>query len=190
MSDPPGAGAGTTSFDATRAPSGAPPGPGKERHGKGLTVAVSAVIGVLLAASIVVTVVIVTHRPHHVQPPAHPLSGTIFQLRPGQCINSLPNGTAVAHAVPCAQPHYGEIYGAFRVAGRHWPGTAALSEQARQGCQSRLSGYLGTPVAPGGMAEFYVYPDSGAWAAGGRSVICEIRSTQGELTGSVRASGG
>jgi hypothetical protein len=187
MSDPPGAGAGTTSFDATPAPPGAPPGP--ERRRRGLTVAVTAVIGVLLAASIVVTVVIVTHRPHHVQAPAHPLSGTIFQLRPGQCINSLPNGTAVAHAVPCAKPHYAEIYGAFGVAGRHWPGTASLSEQARQGCQSRLSGYLGTQVAPSGMAEFYVYPDPGAWAAGGRSVICEIRSTQGKITGSVRDIG-
>ena len=40
-----------------------------------------------------------------------------------------------------------------------------------------------------GRAESYAYPNVGAWAAGVHSVICEIRGTQGKLTGSVRASG-
>jgi len=40
-----------------------------------------------------------------------------------------------------------------------------------------------------GLAESYAYPNEGAWAAGVHSVICEIRGTQGKLTGSVRASG-
>jgi putative regulator of septum formation len=93
-----------------------------------------------------------------------------------------------AHAVPCGQPHDGEIYGDFRVAGRDWPGTAVLGEQAWRGCQSRLSGYLNPQLATKGLAESYAYPNEGAWAAGVHSVICEIRSTQGKLTGSLRAS--
>ena len=40
-----------------------------------------------------------------------------------------------------------------------------------------------------GLAESYAYPNEGAWAAGAHSVICEIRGTHGNLTGSVRASG-
>jgi hypothetical protein len=47
------------------------------------------------------------------------------------------------------------------VAGRHWPGAVVLSEQARQGCQSRLSGYLNPRLDPGGMVEYYVYPIPG-----------------------------
>ena len=36
------------------------------------------------------------------------------------------------------------------------------------------------------LAESYVFPDQGAWNAGVRTIICEIRSTAGKLTGSVR----
>jgi hypothetical protein len=119
---------------------------------------------------------------------AHPLRATVFGLRQGQCFNSLPNGIAGAHAVPCRQPHDGEIYGTFLVAGHQWPGSAALGSQARLGCQARLAGYLNPQLATSDLAESYAYPNQGAWAAGEHSVICEIRSTQGNLTGSVRAS--
>jgi hypothetical protein len=186
MSDLPGTGAGTTSFDP---PAPAPPSAPPARRSL-MAVSLTAIIGASAVAAAVVTAVVLTHRPHHVQPPAHPLRGTIFQLRSGQCINFGPNGTAVAHVIPCAQPHDAEIYGTIRVAGRHWPGTAVLGEQARRGCQARLSGYVNPQLDPASLAEFYVYPNPGAWAAGGRSVICEIRGTQGKLTGSVRASGG
>jgi len=32
-----------------------------------------------------------------------------------------------------------------------------------------------------------VYPGQQAWDAGGRTVVCEVRSTSGQLTGSVRS---
>jgi len=188
MSEMPGSGAGTASFDAPApARPGAPPGPA--RGGKGLALVLIALAGAVVVATIVAVAVLVTHRPHHAQA-SHPLRGTVFQLHVGQCINFGPYGTAVAHVVRCAQPHDAEIYGTFKVAGRHWPGAAVLSDQARQGCQSRLSGYVNPQLDPNGMAEFYVYPNPGAWAAGGRSVICEIRGTHGKLTGSVRAATG
>jgi hypothetical protein len=145
------------------------------------------VIVCALTVAAVAAVIVFTHRPHHAKP-ANPLRGTVFQLRSGQCLNFPPNGTALAHAVPCAQPHDAEIYGTFRVAGQQWPGDAALNEQAQQDCQNRLSGYL-SQLALSNVAEFYVYPGNSAWAAGGRSVICEIRGTRGKLTGFVRASG-
>ena len=143
----------------------------------------------LAVAAAAVTVVLVAQRSRHAHGAAHPLHATVFRLHPGQCFNSLPNGIGEAHAVRCARPHDAEIYGNFRVAGQSWPGTAALGEQARQGCQSRLSGYLNPQLDTSGLTESYAYPNEGAWAAGVHSVICEIRSTRGKLTGSVRASG-
>jgi len=184
MSESPGGGPGTTSFDP---PAPAPRDPSAVNHGRGLGLVLAALAGALVVAAVVVTAVVVSHRHHHAQA-THPLRGTVFQLRPGQCINFGPNGTAVAHVLPCAQPHDAEIYGIFGVAGRHWPGTAALTEQARQGCERRLSGYVNPQLDPSSMTEFYVYPNPGAWAAGGRSILCEIRGTHGKLTGSVRAS--
>ena len=187
MSDVPGGSAGTTSFETAEPASpgtSAAPGGGRGAKRPGPILIVIA-CALTIAAAAAVTVL--THRPHHAKP-ANPLRGTVFQLRSGQCLNFPPNGTALAHAVPCAQPHDAEIYGTVSVAAQQWPGDAALNAQARQDCQNKLSGYL-SQLAGGNVAEFYVYPSKGAWAAGGRSVICEIRATRGKLTGSVRASG-
>jgi hypothetical protein len=38
------------------------------------------------------------------------------------------------------------------------------------------------------LSSTYVYPDTIAWQAGTRTVICEVRATSEELTGSVRGS--
>ena len=188
MSDLPGTGAGTRSFEpAVPAPPGDAAAPGGRRGGKRPALVLAVVICALALAAAAAAAAVLAHRPHHA-PPSHPLRGTVFQLRSGQCINFPPNGTAVAHVVPCAHPHDAEIYGTFRVAGHQWPGDVVLSEQAQQDCQGRLSGYL-SQLSPSNVAEFYVYPGRGAWAAGGRSVICEIRGIQGKFTGSVGASG-
>jgi hypothetical protein len=171
-----------------QAPAGAPALVSPRRRGKRLLVTLFAVSVALAVVAAAVTAVLLTHRPHRAQAATHPLRVTVFGLQPGQCFNSLPNGIAGAHAVPCAQPHDGEIYGAFLVAGNDWPGSAALGSQARLGCQDRLASYLNPQLATNDLAEFYAYPNQGAWAAGEHSVICEIRGTQGRLTGSVRAS--
>jgi len=158
------------------------------RRGKRLLIILFAISVAVAVAAAAVTAVLLTHRPHQPRAAAHPLRATVFGLRAGQCFNSLPNGIFGAHAVPCARPHDGEIYGAFLVAGHRWPGSGALASQARLGCQTRLAGYLNPQLATSGLAESYAYPNQGAWAAGEHMVVCEIRGTQGKLTGSVRAS--
>jgi hypothetical protein len=158
------------------------------RHGRRILIFLFVVSLAVAVAAAAVTGALLLHRSHWPPPAAHPLRATVFGLQPGQCFNSLPNGIAGAHAVRCRQPHDGEIYGAFRVAGHDWPGSAALGSRARLGCQARLTGYLNPQLDTSGLAESYVYPNEGAWAAGEHSVICEIRGTQGKLTGSVRAS--
>jgi hypothetical protein len=201
MSEMPQTGAAVTNVAATpeSGPASAPatpgpaparaPAPVSPRRGRRLLLILFVVTCAVAVAAAAVIVVLVIQRPRQAHVAAHPLRATVFRLHPGQCFNSLPNGIAGAHAVPCRRPHDGEIYGDFRVAGQSWPGAAALGEQARQGCQTRLSGYLNPQLNTTGLAESYAYPNEGAWTAGVHSVICEIRSTQGKLTGSVRASG-
>lgn len=173
----------------TQAPAAEPAPPGPSRRGKRLLIALFAVsVAVAATAAAVTAVLLAQHaRPHAA---AHPLRATVFGLRPGQCFDSLPNGIAGARVIPCAKPHDAEIYGAFAVAGHGWPGSVTLGNQARLGCQRRLTGYLNPQLASTGLTETYVYPNVGAWAAGEHMVICEIRGTGGKLTGSVRASGG
>jgi putative regulator of septum formation len=202
MTEMPGTGAAATNVAAasetTPASAPAPPGPAPAgppaavtplRRGRRLLLVLFVVTCAVAVAAAAVTVVLVTQRPRQAHAAAPPRSPTVFHLHPGQCFNSLPNGIAGAHAIPCAQPHDGEIYSDFRVAGRSWPGTGAVGKQARRGCQSRLGGYLNPQLNTSGLTESYAYPNEGAWAAGVHSVICEIRSTRGKLAGSVRASG-
>jgi hypothetical protein len=128
------------------------------------------------------TVLLLHGRPH-APPPALP---SVFRLRVGDCVNSGPDGISSPTVVPCGQPHDAEVYARFALAGHSWPGGAAIGAQARQGCTARLGSYLNPQLATTVLAESYVFPDQGAWNAGERAVICEIRSTTGKLTGSVR----
>ena len=127
--------------------------------------------------------VLLLHGRTHARPPALP---SVFQLRVGDCVNSGQDGISSPTVVPCGQPHDAEIYARFALAGHGWPGSAAIGAQARQGCTTRLGSYLNPQLATTVLAESYVFPDQGAWNAGERTVICEIRSTTGKLTGSVR----
>jgi hypothetical protein len=201
MNEMPETGPAATGLDDKapgHAPASAPGRPASEappalasprRRGRRLLILLFVVSLAVAVAAAAVTAALLLHREHWPPAAAHPLGATVFGLHPGQCFNSLPNGIAGAHAVPCAQPHDGEIYGAFRVPGHEWPGSGALASQARLGCQARLTGYLNPQLDTSDLAESYAYPNQGAWAAGEHMVICEIRGTQGRLTGSVRASG-
>ncbi len=128
------------------------------------------------------TVLLLHGRPH-APLPALP---SVFRLRVGDCVNSGSDGISSPTVVPCGQSHDAEVYARFALAGHSWPGSAAIGAQARQGCTARLGSYLNPQLATTVLAESYVFPDQGAWNAGERAVICEIRSTTGKLTGSVR----
>lgn len=120
---------------------------------------------------------IVTYRP-----------AAVFGLRPGDCINSGGNGLAVTR-LACATPHDAEVFATFSLTGSSWPGAAVVRQEAGNGCASRISGYLNPQLATAVLTQEYVYPDQSAWKAGERAVVCEVRSSSGQLTGSVREGG-
>jgi hypothetical protein len=130
--------------------------------------------------------VLLLHRRPHATPAALP---SVFRLHTGECVDSGRSGISSPTVVPCGQPHDAEIYARFALTEHNWPGGAAIGAQARRGCTARLGSYLNPQLATSVLAESYVFPDQGAWNAGERTVICEIRSTAGRLTGSVRGLG-
>jgi hypothetical protein len=110
-------------------------------------------------------------------------------LNAGECVDASRGAISSPTVVPCRRPHDAEVYARFGLAGEHWPGTAAVEARARQGCTARLSGYLNPQLATTILAQSYVFPNQSAWNAGVRTVVCEIRGTNGRLTGSVRGLG-
>jgi hypothetical protein len=119
---------------------------------------------------------IVTYRP-----------AAIFSLRVGECINSAPNGQSFT-VLSCASPHDAEVFATYSLAGSSWPGAAVVQQEAASGCASRIAGYVNPAFAEAGFSQEYVYPDQAAWQAGLRTVICEVRASSGQLTGSVHRS--
>jgi hypothetical protein len=108
----------------------------------------------------------------------------VFSLKTGDCFD--PQGQSYT-LISCNSPHVAEVFATFALTGTKWPGDAAAQAAASAGCTSRLSGYLNPQLAIS-LSSTYVYPDSVAWQAGTRTVICEVRASSGELTGSVRGA--
>ena len=149
----------------------------------GIAVGIMALVGVAVGVLAVIThgfrpKVVVTYRP-----------AAVFKLRPGDCLNSGPNGLTVTR-LSCATPHDAEVFATFPLPGASWPGAAVVRQDAGSGCASRLGGYLNPQLASAGLAQEFVYPDRTAWQAGVRTVVCEVSSPSGQLTGSVRNPGG
>jgi hypothetical protein len=152
---------------------------------------VLAITGLVLAglwtvAAAIVAAAIITRPP----PPKPVTLPHVFSLRAGQCLNSGPNAISGLQVLSCSQPHDAEVFATFRVAGPHYPGSTTLQQQARQGCASRLAGYLNPQLSAASLAQSFVYPDAGAWSAGERTVVCTVHSTSGPLIGSVRSAPG
>ena len=146
------------------------------------------VFGFLVGAVVIVggAIAIVGSLTHGFKKPViiHYKKSAVFSLKTGQCID--PNGQT-ATVISCSTPHEAEVFATFTLPGSTWPGTAAVGTAASSGCSSRLNGYLNPQLAIS-LKSTYIYPDSVAWQAGTRTVICEVRATQGQLTGSVRGA--
>jgi Septum formation len=148
----------------------------------------AAVVGILALVGAAVAVLdVVTHgfRPKTL---ITYREAAVFSLRAGDCINSSQNGLSVT-ILSCATPHDAEVFATFRLTGSSWPGGAVIQQDASNGCLSRVAAYVSPQFASAGFAQEYVFPDQQAWQAGARTVVCEIRASSGQLTGSVRQAG-
>ena len=158
--------------------------PARERRGvSGLVVAgvILVLVAVATAAGVLVVAThgsrhktIITYRP-----------AAVFSLRAGDCLNSSPNGLSVT-ILSCATPHQAEVFATFSLTGSSWPGNGAVQQQASSGCANRIAGYLNPQLLNAGLTQQLVYPNQEAWQAGVRTVVCEVSSASGPLSGSVR----
>jgi hypothetical protein len=157
---------------------------GPRRRGHGVLIACAFVVAALVIVG--GAIAIVGSLTHGFKKPVviHYKKSAVFSLKTGECID--PNGQA-ATIVSCNTPHDAEVFATFSLSGSTWPGTTAVSVAASSGCSTRLTGYLNPQLAIS-LASTYIYPDSVAWQAGTRTVICEVRATSGQLTGSVRGA--
>ena len=162
-------------------------GTGPTRRTSPLAVA-AVILGLIALAGVAVGVLAVATHGFRAKSVVQYRVAAVFSLRPGDCLNSAPNGADVT-LLSCSAPHDAEVFATFSLAASSWPGDTAVQSQASNGCQSRIAGYLNPQLANAGLAQEYFYPDHAAWQAGVRTVVCEVSASTGQLTGSVRAPG-
>jgi hypothetical protein len=148
----------------------------------GMIFGIIALVGVAVGVLAVIThgfrpKTVITYRP-----------AAVFGLRTGECVNLGANALNVT-VVSCAIRHDAEVFAIFKLPDTDWPGASAVQQDAGNGCESRLSGYLNPQLATADLTQEYIYPNQAAWQAGEHTVICEVRAVSGSLTGSVRAKG-
>lgn len=159
----------------------------RERRGVSWLVTAVVVIVLIAVAAAVSALYVTTHGFRHKTIVSY-RPAAVFALRAGECINSSQNGLAVT-IMSCATPHEAEVFATFSLTGSDWPGSAAAQQQASSGCSTRIAGYLNPQLLNAGLIQQYVYPNQDAWKAGVRTVVCEVSSSTGPLTGSVRNGG-
>ena len=143
---------------------------------------------VVLAAAIVAgAIAIVGTLTHGFKKPVKVTYKTsaVFKLKTGDCFDS--TGAQSYSLISCDAPHEAEVFATVALTGATWPGATAIQSEASGGCATRLTGYVNPQLAIS-LTSTYVYPDSVAWQAGTRTVVCEVRSSSGQLTGSVRGA--
>ena len=175
--------AGTAEPAEAADPAGAAEPAKASRRGRGLWMAALFIIAALaIIGGAIGTVGALTHgfrKPVTIKY----RESAVFKLRAGDCV-STPNKQLVS-VLPCSAPHEAEVFATFTLPDLAWPGRPAGRAEASSGCASRLTRYLNPQLATS-LTLSYVFPDLVAWRAGTRTVVCEVRATRGQLTGSVR----
>jgi hypothetical protein len=153
------------------------------RHGRGMWMAALFIVAALaIIGGAIGTVGALTHgfrKPVTIKY----RESAVFKLRVGDCVSTA--NRELVSVLPCSAPHEAEVFATFTLPDSAWPGRPTGRAEASSGCASRLSGYLNPQLATS-LTLSYVFPDFAAWRAGTRTVICEVRATSGQLTGSVR----
>jgi hypothetical protein len=174
---------------ASADPAREPPVNERARKGRGVSWLVTiGVVIVLIAVAVAAGALYVTTHGFRPKTVVSYRPAAVYALRAGDCLNSSQNGLSVT-ILSCATPHQAEVFATFSLTGSRWPGSAAVQQEASGGCADRIAGYLNPQLLNAGLTQEYVYPDQKAWQAGVRTVVCEVSSSTGPLTGSVRNGG-
>jgi hypothetical protein len=157
------------------------PEPRPERRVGALAITVI-ILGVLALSLGVYVVAIHNFKP---KPKVTYRPAAVFGLHAGDCFNSSQNGSGIT-VVPCARPHQAEVFATFQLPDSSWPGVDVIQAEASEGCTSRIAGYMSPQFASTVLDREATYPDQLTWQAGVRTVVCDVRSPDGLITGSVR----
>lgn len=166
-----------------------------QQRGKGLAIAALILSGLWVVALIVILIVAAAlstpQRSSTTGQITQKGTASVFTLRTGDCFQN-PGTQAVVTTVtvvPCTQAHNAQVFAQFpATGGSSYPGLAALREQAKQGCRSRVATNINRSLVTNSMTIQFLYPESDSWASGERAIRCLIVDSSADLTQSLLVS--
>ena len=111
--------------------------------------------------------------------------------RVGDCVNVNEHEGHVdgVQAVPCAQPHQGEVYVVEELTGE-FTNVGDMQRRTEQLCVVSFADYVGAAPEESRLGVVYIYPqDARGFDQNGRAVCLLVDPTSEEITGTLRGSG-
>jgi hypothetical protein len=153
---------------------------------------VIAIIGMVLPTVALVVSIAVAIAAEFASDPDTTASGdngqvSVNDIRLRDCVNGLAEGRNIENlpVVPCTEPHDGEVFAEFPISGSAFPGDAAVTTQAEEGCVERLRNYAPEAAEDPNTQLYYLHPTAASWLTGDRDVLCVALSASGKRTGSI-----
>ena len=111
-------------------------------------------------------------------------SQDIFTIEVGDCINDSLAGESVTTVptVDCAELHDSEAYKSIILDDEKFPGDAAITTQAEDGCSAAFEDFIGLSYDESIINLNFYYPTAETWLTGDREILCLARDTDGEGT--------
>jgi len=115
-------------------------------------------------------------------------SVAVADLAVGDCVNGL-EATGEVHrlpAVPCTEPHEGEVYAIFDMEGSAFPSEQAVIDAAEKTCGDRFESYASESADVDSLELYFLGPSERSWRLGDKGVTCIAYDPSTKRTGSLR----
>ncbi len=111
-----------------------------------------------------------------------------FSLEVGDCLNGLKESDNISSlpAVPCDQPHEGEVFAMIQLPDGGYPGDEKISTDAGDRCSAAFETYAPSSVSDEKIELFYLQPTQLSWAQGDREITCIATDPSRKRTGSIK----
>ncbi len=120
-----------------------------------------------------------------------------FEIQVGDCFNEPAGGVSEDElqeiesisAVPCDQPHDGEVFHDFQLPDGDYPGDDAVLEAAAEECIGQFDGFVGMAYDDSALDAYPITPTEDSWnQVDDRTVSCVVFDPAGQATGSLRGA--
>jgi hypothetical protein len=109
-------------------------------------------------------------------------------LRAGDCVNDLDESDSVLSlpAVPCAEPHEGEVFAVFDLEAGPYPGEDRVFTLAQERCSNEFETYAPSMVDDTKIELFLLQPSQLSWGRGDREITCIATDPSARRVGSIK----